>query len=104
MAASAVTAAVLPEKSEGKRVNNGTLRANSNTVGGPNGVVSCFDDVDTVDSCTATASITTGSGQDDSTVNGLQPREYFLKLLLSQVSRIAFWFNPLFSRFFNREI
>jgi len=72
MAASAVTAAVLPDKADGKRTNNGTLRANSNTVNGPAGVVSCFDDEDTVDSCTATASITTGSGQDDSTVNGLQ--------------------------------
>ena len=63
MAASAVTAAVAPNKADDKRVsnNNGTLRPLSNSIGGP-AVFSCIDDVDTVDSCTATATATTTAG------------------------------------------
>jgi len=71
MAASAVTAAVMPRNFDRKRMNNGTLRFSSFSGGGA--LATCFDDVDTVDSCTATVgTATTLAGQDDSTVNGLQ--------------------------------
>lgn len=67
MGASAVTAAILPDKADNKRIsnNNGTLRPESNSIGGPGGVFSCFDDVDTFDSCTATAEVFTTTTHGD---------------------------------------
>lgn len=67
MAASAVTAAVLPDKSNGKRAHSGSLRVNSGAGGSePNPVTySCVadDPDDTVFTCTLTAaSQSTGTG------------------------------------------
>lgn len=64
MAASAVTAAVVPDKSSGKRANNGTLRLFSATAAGadqdaPQAQLSCIPEIESVMSCTATASNTT---------------------------------------------
>lgn len=63
MAASAVTAAIVPDKANSKRVNNGTLRAFSATAGSvdqdaPQLVVSCLA-LPIAVSCTATNSCTT---------------------------------------------
>jgi hypothetical protein len=72
MAAAAATAAVLSGNTNGRRVNNGSIRLCSGSGWGPNGVPTCVDDVDTVDSCTATVSDTSEVGQDESTIEGLQ--------------------------------
>lgn len=71
MAASAVTAAVVPDKSDSKRVNNGTLRNFSATDAGADrdavqNILSCIAIASGI-SCTATASnTTTGAFQDQS--------------------------------------
>jgi len=75
MAASAVTAAVIPDKSDSKRTNNGTLRANTGEQAAENqpNVISCiFITGGGVNSCTVSATITTGTGQVESLVNGQQ--------------------------------
>lgn len=77
MAASAVTAAVLPGKTNGKAPNNGTLRQFSATVAGADqdalqGVLSCIPEQDTVQSCTATAVTGTTTANTSRDANGLQ--------------------------------
>ncbi|MCF6402115.1 hypothetical protein L3C95_04470 [Chitinophaga filiformis] len=66
MAASAVTAAVVPDKSNARRINNGSLRVASDTAAGADqdapAAVSCVADVDTLHSCTATAGSNTTTG------------------------------------------
>jgi len=67
MAASAVTAAVVPDKSNGRRPNNGTLRAFSATAAGldqdaAQAVISCIPEVETIMSCTATNVTNTTTG------------------------------------------
>lgn len=74
MAASAVTAAVLPDKANGKAPNDGTLRAFSATVAGADqdaaqAVISCIPDADTAYSCTATAA--TGTTTENTSRDGL---------------------------------
>ena len=68
MAASAVTAAIMPDKTEGKRVKNGQLLGNSASVGGPAGVLSCKA-VLNGQQCTATVgTLTTAAAADSYTV------------------------------------
>ncbi|MCF6402116.1 hypothetical protein L3C95_04475 [Chitinophaga filiformis] len=67
MAASAATAAIIPDKSNARRANNGTLRGNSATAAGADQdasflVISCINEVETVMSCTATADTNTTTG------------------------------------------
>ncbi|SDG48939.1 hypothetical protein [Chitinophaga filiformis] len=63
MAASAVTAAVMPDKSNNKRVNNGTLRAFSNGDSVNEDVISCvIVSGGGVNSCTVSGTATTAAG------------------------------------------
>ena len=67
MAASAVTAAVMPDKSDSKRAANGRLFVQSNDgAGGPAGINSCSAVSSGIVNCTATAGSATTSALDPS--------------------------------------
>jgi len=67
MVASVVAAAMVPDKSNGRRANNGTLRAFSATAFGgdqdaPQAIISCIPEIETIMSCTAATKTCTTTG------------------------------------------